>query len=60
MEQADPLNLVDHLDPEVIEAQLDELARRREALKVLLRAARARDKLRAPDAPQAPEVRNAS
>jgi hypothetical protein len=44
METADPLNLVDHLDQEVIQARLDELARQRDALKVLLRAARARGK----------------
>jgi hypothetical protein len=60
MESADPVTLVDQLDPEVIEAQLVELARQRDALRVLLRAARARDKRRAPEAPEASEVRDAS
>jgi hypothetical protein len=49
MEHEDPLTLIDRLDPEEIEAQLVELARRRDALRVLLKAARAREKCRAAD-----------
>jgi hypothetical protein len=56
MGHTDPLTLVESLDPEVIEAELVELARRRDALRVLLRAALARDKRRSPEAPQAQEV----
>jgi hypothetical protein len=59
MEHADPLTLIDQLDPEVIEAQLAELGRQRDALRVLLKAARARDKRPAPEVPPAPEVANA-
>jgi hypothetical protein len=42
MANADPVQLVDQLDPEQIAARIEELDRQCEALRVLLRAARAR------------------
>jgi hypothetical protein len=39
---ADPVALVDALDPDAIAARLDEIDRESKALRVLLRAARAR------------------
>ncbi len=59
MENTDPIALVDQLDPEAIEAKLAELARQRDALRVLLKAARARDR-RPAEAPQAPEAARAT
>lgn len=41
----DALELVEHLDSEAIRRQLDELEQRREALRVLWRAARARERV---------------
>lgn len=40
----DPAKLIDALNLETIEGELDELERRRQALLVLARSARARDK----------------
>ena len=38
----DPVSLIDTLDPDAIAARLEELVREQDALRVLLRAARAR------------------
>ena len=42
----DPNALLDDLDPESLQARLDDLRRQLNALRILLRAARARRKLR--------------
>jgi hypothetical protein len=57
----DAVALVDDLDPERIRAELDELSRRESALRVLLRAAvaRQRGKQRGTNAPPVPEVPHA-
>jgi hypothetical protein len=46
--QTDPLALVEHLDPKALLAEAAELTRRRDAVLVLLRAARARHRGRRP------------
>jgi hypothetical protein len=50
----DPVELVETLDPAVISQRLDELRRQQYALEVLLHAARARRRGRAPTAPAGP------
>lgn len=40
----DPIELIEHLDPNAIRARLDDLRRQEDALKVLLRAAVRRDR----------------
>jgi hypothetical protein len=60
IENTDPADLLDELDPEAIQARLDDLHRQLGALRILLRAARAcrrnRGKRKAPATPPACEV----
>jgi hypothetical protein len=46
MSTADLTTLVDDLDPDAIQAKLEDLGRQAKALRVLLRAARARSRAR--------------
>jgi hypothetical protein len=58
---ADPVALLESLDPEAIAARLDELEREAQALRVLLRSARARQGARKrAAAPPAPKGKGAS
>jgi hypothetical protein len=52
MPHTDPITLVDELDPDVIRARLTELDRQTQALRVLLRAALARQRCRPKPAAQ--------
>jgi hypothetical protein len=48
----DPVRIVDSLDPDALLAEVAELTRRRDAVLVLLRAARARQRGRHPRQPR--------
>ena len=53
---ADPVALIEQLDPEAIASRLDKLQHERQALLVLLRAARARSGPRGPRTESGAEV----